>query len=120
MRGRKSKSQENIIALDKTIRGIELREIFKDIDSNKRNLVDPLIDEVVFMEEQLKKLRKLPMIEVHHSCPSKQRLTPAGKLYKETLQSYLNAIKVLQKVLYAEGETGDSPLTKMLKEFDND
>lgn len=120
MRGRKSKEGLQEIDIKREARRSELINAFKDIDSNKRHLVDQMIDEVVFLEEQLKKLRKLPMIEVHHSNPAKQRVTPAGKQYKETLQSYINAVKVLQKVLYAEGETGESPLTKMLKEFEDD
>lgn len=120
MRGQKKEEGKTILNVERETRRHELYSAFKDIDSNKRHLIDQMIDEVLFMEEQLKNLRKLPMIEVHHSNLSKQRVTPAGKQYKETLQSYINVIKVLQKVLYAEGETGESPLSKILKEYESD
>lgn len=120
MRGKKIEGKEKEINIEKAARKNELLEAFKNIDSNKRHLIEPMIDDVVFMEEQLKYLRKLPMIRVSHRNPASQQITPAGKQYKEMLQSYTNVIKVLQKVLYAEGETGESPLTKMLKEFEDD
>lgn len=96
----------------------ELKQIFEKIDEDKRAVIVPLLDDVVFLENRLSDLRKLPMIRVSQKNPARQEVTPAGKQYKEYMQSYLNAIKVLQKALYIEGESGESPLMKALKEFE--
>lgn len=96
----------------------KLREIFDNVDEDKRTVIEPLLDDVIFIEKRLAELRKLPMIRVHPNNPARQEVTPAGKQYKEYMQSYLNAIKVLQMTLYRAGETGESDLIKELKEFD--
>lgn len=95
----------------------KLREIIEKLPEDKREVIDPLVDEILFLEERLRELRRLPMIRVHPKNPERQEVTPAGKQYKEFMQSYLNAIKVIQRTLYLAGETGESPLVKALKEL---
>lgn len=97
-----------------------LKKIFNKIDEDKRAVIMPLLDDVIFIEERLSELRKLPTIRYDKRNPAKQEVTPAGKQYKEYMQSYLNALKVLQKTLYLAGEDGESPLLKALKEFESD
>lgn len=101
-------------------RSERLKEIFQNVDKNKRDVIEPLLDDVVFIEERLRELRKLPMIRVHPKNPARQETTPAGKQYKEYMQSYLNALKVLQKTLIFAGEGDESPLMKALREFEDD
>lgn len=96
----------------------KLKEIFEKIDEDKRAVIEPLLDDVIFLEERLAELRKLPTIRYDKKNPARQEVTAAGKQYKEYMQSYLNAIKVLQKTLYLAGEGGESPLLKALKEFE--
>lgn len=98
----------------------KLQKIFENVDEDKREVIEPLLYDVIFIEKRLAELRKLPMIRVHKNNPARQETTPAGKQYKEYMQSYLNALKVLQTTLYRSGETGESPLMKALKEFDID
>lgn len=98
----------------------KLRKIFENVDEDKREVIEPLLDDVIFIENRLAELRKLPMIRVHPKNPARQETTPAGKQYKEYMQSYLNALKVLQTTLYRAGETGESPLIKALREFEMD
>lgn len=116
MRGKDSSNKNK----DTEARRRELLSYFSAISESKRSVIIPLIDEFLFLEEELQKLRSLPLIRIHPKNPARQEITPAGKLYKEYMQSYLNALKVLQKTLYMEGETGESALVKMLKEFDNE
>lgn len=97
-----------------------LKQIFEGIDADKRAIIEPLLDDVIFIEQRLAELRKLPMIRVHPKNPARQEVTPAGKQYKEYMQSYLNALKVLQRTLYLAGEGGESPLMKALKEFEDE
>ena len=76
-------------------RRVQLSSIMASVDQSTMQLIDPLLDEVVFMEERLLNLRQLPLISVHPKKPALQRYTPAAKQYKETMQSYMNAIRIL-------------------------
>ena len=96
----------------------KLKKIFESVDEDKREVIAPLLEDVIFLEERLAELRKLPMLRVHPKNPARQEVTPAGKQYKEYMQSYLNAIKVLQTTLSRAEETGESPLLKALREFE--
>lgn len=98
----------------------ELRALFKDADPGDRKVIWPLLDDVAFLEERLRELKRLPMIKVHKSNPERQEATPAAKQYKEFMQSYVNAIKVLQRALAKEAAGSESALVKMLAEFDGD
>lgn len=95
----------------------ELLAVFKDIDEGKRSLVVNLIDDVIYMEQQLDELRKLPFILVKPDNPSRQKPTPAAKLYKETLQQYNNSIKLLCSVLNKTDTEDVSPLREYMKKL---
>lgn len=95
----------------------KLKNIFENVDENTREIITPLLDDVIFIEERLDELRKLPMIRVHPKNPARQEVTPAGKQYKEYMQSYLNAIKVLQVALNRTGAAAESPLVVALTNF---
>ena len=72
-----------------------------------------LIDEIIFLEEQMQELRKLPFIKVNPKNPMQQKSTPAQKQYKETLQQYNNSLRLLFKLTGDMGETEEeSPLRK--------
>lgn len=97
-------------------RAEELRKIIIKDGSDNEIKASQLIDEVIFIEEQLIALRKLPFISVNPKNPMQQRTTPAAKLYKELLQQYNNCLKILLKL---SGDTNeneeDSPLRKWVK-----
>lgn len=95
----------------------ELDNIFKDIDKNEKNLIQPLLDELVFLETRMNELKKLPFIRVHPKNPSKQETTPAAKQYKEFSQSYMNAIRILCSMVHKVEGDEDSPLRQYLKEL---
>lgn len=93
----------------------ELNELFKDIDPKQRKLVDRLIDEVIYIENQLTELKKLPQIRVHPKDLSKQEITPSGKMYKDLTATYMNAIRMLCSLL-SKAETDDfDPVADFLK-----
>ena len=96
----------------------ELLDIFKDVDENTIHLILPLIDEVVYMEEMMRNLKKLPFIRVHHKNSSKQETTPAGKQYKEFSQSYMNAIRILNSILNKVDSNAENELLKKLADFE--
>lgn len=89
----------------------ELTELIKQNPAAK-----PLIDEVLYLENQLDTLRKLPKIRVNPNNPEQQKITPAAKLYKEYLQQYLNALKLLLHMTDDDNNNGEeSPLRKWVK-----
>lgn len=77
----------------------ELQTIFEKVDEDKALVIAPLLPQVVFIEERLRELQKVPHIRIHPKNPARQEITAAGKQYKELMQSYLNAVKVLQMTL---------------------
>lgn len=76
-----------------------------------------LVDEIVFIEEQLVYLKTLPFIKIHPKDPTKQKTTPAAKQYKELLQQYNNSLRLLVKITGADAETEEeSPLRRWMNE----
>lgn len=96
-----------------------MNDRFKQIEDlipdESKGLIAEVIEEAVFLEEKLQKLKKMPFIEFNSKNKTQQRATPAAKMYKEFLQQYINCIKVIENVIYKdkrlEGEEAEeSPL----------
>lgn len=93
----------------------ELLKVYENIDGDLKKVVTPLIDDVVFLEDQLETLRTLPFIRYNPNNPAMQKNTPACKMYKELLQQYNNCIKILCGVLNKNADAETSPLQEYLK-----
>ncbi|MBR4279071.1 MAG: hypothetical protein IKT34_02735, partial [Clostridia bacterium] len=81
------------------------------IDENKQKIVSPLIDEAVFLESQLEKLKEYPFIksrEIDGVIQTKQ--TAAGKMYREYLQTLTNIIDKLARIYGREESEELSPV----------
>jgi hypothetical protein len=76
----------------------------------------PLITEMVYLENQLDELRELPKIKIHPTDKTKQKTTPAAKLYKEYLQQYTNIVRILMKATGVDESEEESPLRKWMNE----
>lgn len=96
----------------------QLFEISAKLDPDKRTAVEPLLTDIVFMESRLAELRKLPHIRIHPRNPERQQITAAGKQYKETMQSYLNALKVILTAINRQESDAAAELLDKLKEFE--
>lgn len=96
----------------------DLKEIAEALPAEQKNIIAPLLSDINFMETRLASLRALPHIKVHPKDPSKQRITPAGKQYKEVMQSYLNAMKVIISALNKTETSAADELLKKLEEFE--
>lgn len=77
----------------------KLQEIVSKVDEDKAAVIEPLLTDIIFMEERLTELRKLPHLRISTKNAEIQQITAAGKQYKETMQAYLNALKVVQTTL---------------------
>lgn len=99
-------------------------ELLAIVPDDAMELVTSVIDDVIFLEERLEELKKLPFIEVNSNNPMKQRSTPAAKQYKEFLQQYINCIKMIEAIIYRDkrlegDEVEDSPLRMWFKNHAN-
>lgn len=99
-------------------------DIVNIIPEESLKLVSKVIDDVVFLEQRLTELKKLPFIQVHPTKLELQRSTPAAKQYKEFLQQYINCIKMIEYVIYKDkrlegDEPEESPLRKWFRENAN-
>lgn len=99
-------------------------DLVKIVPADSLELVTDVIDELVFLEERLVELKRLPFIEVNKNNPTQQRSTPAAKQYKEFLQQYINCVKVIEAVIYRDkrlegDEVEESPLRKWFKGYDD-
>ena len=86
----------------------EVLDICKALDVETLKLIDPLIDQLVFLEGKLNYLKTLPFIIVKPGDETKQ--------YKDLSQSYLNALKVVNGALGIESETVESPLRQYMEQ----
>ena len=77
--------------------------------------LEPLIDDMIYLEEQLDYLRKLPKLKVHPKDKTKQKPTPAARLYREALTNYTNIIRLLLRAKGIDENDETSPLREWAK-----
>ena len=87
-------------------------ELLKIVKNDTRLIY--LVDDIITIEKELDMLRDLPKIKIKKGDQSCQKVTPAGKLYKEYIQQYINIIKLLL-IQTGEENNEESPLRKWLK-----
>ena len=92
----------------------ELQKVFADVDEGKRTIITQLIDEAVFIEGQMTELKKYPFIKFHPQNPNLQKVTAAGKQYREFLQTYTNIVDKLARIYGREELDEESPLRAFL------
>ena len=95
----------------------ELQSLFADIDKKERSLVDNLIAEAVYLEEEMEALRTKPFLNVHPKNPTLVRQSPAAKLYKDCSHIYGNYIRILLSTLRKTDTNAQNELLKKLEEF---
>lgn len=96
--------------MEGTTRRQELRAIVGD---------DPFllkeVDELLFLEERLEQLRKLPHIEINPKNPAQQRATVAAKEYIKYLQQYNTVVRILTRATGSDESDEESPLRAWAK-----
>lgn len=93
----------------------ELTQIISKTGNDNEAKARQLIDEIVFIEQQLVELKKYPFISINPKNPAQQKATPASKQYKELLQQYNNSLRLLFRLSGELGETDEeSPLRKWI------
>jgi regulator of replication initiation timing len=81
----------------------KLTEIFQDVDSPKRKLVEGLIEDAAFLKAENYALRRsiteTGMVKVHPNHPEIQKPIETAKQYLKNVNSYAVVIKTLNGVL---------------------
>ncbi len=98
-------------------RAEELRSILEKIEDDQKIVVRRLVDELIFIEERMDEVKKLPFIRFNPEKPEQQKPTVASKQYKELSQSYMNGIRILSSLLRKEEGVEDDPVEKFLREY---
>ena len=94
----------------------ELEKLVYKENSGNDIKASKLIEEIVYLEDQMGSLKKLPFIRVSKKNPEMQKATPAAKLYKEMLQQYNNSMRLLLRIAGDLGESEEiSPLRKWVR-----
>lgn len=95
----------------------ELNNIMADADPTERALVDRLIGEIAFFEEQMTELKRMPFIVCNPKNPAQIKSTAAAKLYKEFSAGYMNAVRILLNILRKVESTAQDELLNRLEAF---
>ena len=75
-----------------------------------------LIEDAVDLEEEIDRLKKLPMIKVDPNNPERQKMTDAAKLIHHDRQQYTNIMKVLIKASGRDEAEIESPLRAWMRQ----
>lgn len=86
-----------------------------DLCGDHKIEVIQLIDEILFMEDQLIEIKKLPFYKVNPNNKLQQKVLPVAKLYKETLQQYTLSLKLFASLTGQNMDDEESPLRKWVK-----
>lgn len=93
----------------------ELIKALVGVSSEALSIISPLVDETIFIEENLLELRGYPFIAVNPKNPTQQKYTVAYKQYKELYQQYTQSVKILLSLVDDKGESKESPLQQYFK-----
>lgn len=92
-----------------------LHKVIGELDENTQILGGSLVDRMLYLEERLLELEKLPFIKIHPDDPTKQKELPARKMYIPLLQQYNLIIKTLLKLIGVDAS--DDEATAEFKKY---
>lgn len=93
----------------------KLHKIIDELDESVQLFAHSLVDRLIYLEERLFELEKLPFIKVHPNDPTKQKELPARKQYIPLLQQYNLTIKTICKLIGIETEQEDTKISEFKK-----
>lgn len=97
-----------------------LKELNDFVGEDKVIFLQPLINEIIFMEEQAEKLKKLPFIKINKNNPLMQKRTDASKLYLSLIAQYTQDLKALSFIAgKSEDDEEMSPLRLYIQKLND-
>lgn len=96
-----------------------LMKAFEGADASVRVIVEPLFEEMAFIEGQLAELKKYPMVRFNPNNPNLQKITPSGRMYKDLLSQQKDLVRlVCSYITKAHEGGGESPLREYMAGLD--
>ena len=91
-------------------------ELLKYLGSKDNGaMIEPMVDEVVFLDQRLTELRKLPFLRIHPKNPEIQKATPASRMYVSLMAQYNANIRTLARLSGKIEVEEESPLRSWVK-----
>lgn len=95
-----------------------LKELFAEVDKDKRTFAFDTIDEYVFFQKKVEELKRLPLIRCSIRNPERQQLTPAAKLIKEYSQVIDAKRGTLLRILNGLGGSAAEELFAKISDYE--
>ena len=95
-----------------------LKSLFDVVDDDKKTFAYDTLDEYLYFQEQINRLRTLPLIRISEKNPERQEVTPAGKLIKDYSQVLDAKRTTLLRLLTKAESSAVDELQKKLEEFE--
>lgn len=86
------------------------KQLIDIVGKENSNLFTTLIDQIIYLENKISEVEKLPFYKVNPKNPLQQKMLPAFKLYKELLQQYTNCIRTIARASGVNEHDEESPL----------
>lgn len=98
-----------------------LKELNDFVGKDKAIFLHNLIDDIIYMEERLEELKKLPFIRVNPKNNEQQKKTESSKLYLSVMAQYTQDLKALSYMAGKNGEEEEiSPLRLYIKNMNKE
>lgn len=90
------------------------------VKDEDKALVTKIVDNIVYLENELEKVRKLPFLLTNPNNKYQQKQLPASKVYISLNQQYNLALKTFKGLIGGDIEEDSSPLREYLKKLMRD
>ena len=91
----------------------ELREIFKNVDDSKRQIIETMFDDFIFERQQLDKIKPL-MSKLPRNPKEAEQVKFYTKMYSDISQRHDNKIKLFSSVLGKNEGAEDDEFTEWM------
>lgn len=85
------------------------------VKDEDKPLVSKIIDNIIYLENELEKVRQLPFLLTNPNNKYQQKQLPASKVYVSLNQQYNLAMKTFKSLIADDVEEDTSPLMAYLK-----
>lgn len=92
-------------------------EIIEKLDEDSRELLLPLVDQIVDLEKRLEELSREPFISYHPQNRAVQKKTTAAILYKELSSGYHEKLRIILSQLNKTDTDAADELRKLLEKY---
>lgn len=98
----------------------QLNEIFKEVDENKKKIVQSMFDDFIHEQDLLEKLKpQIKAVEQPKNQREAEKLKYFTKIYSDTSQRHDSKIKIMLSILNKFEGDEENPIVAWLREKSN-